>query len=137
MKTRVLFLCVHDSARSQMAEGLLRKFAGDRFDVLSAGLEARTLRPEAVEALREIGIDISHHRSKSVDELARMTFDIVVTTCDEAKEARPLLPGAKRMLHWSVPDPATVEGSAAERAAAFRHARELLSESMHEVIQAL
>ncbi|MBU6424512.1 MAG: arsenate reductase ArsC, partial [Chloroflexi bacterium] len=105
MKRRVLFLCVRNSARSQIAEGLLRSLAGDRFDVASAGLAPGSVRPEAIAVMREIGIDISGHRSKAADEYAGQEFDLVVTTCDEAKEACPLFPGAKRMLHWSIPDP--------------------------------
>jgi arsenate reductase len=112
VKQRVLFLCIHNSARSQMAEGLLRGVAGDRFDVFSAGLEAGTLRPEAVTVMRELGMNISQQRSKSVDEFVDKPFDLVVTTCDEAKEACPLFRGAKRMLHWGKPDPAAVEGNA-------------------------
>jgi len=103
-KQRVLFLCIHNSARSQMAEGLLRAAAPDRFDVFSAGIEAGKLRPEAVEVMREVGIDISGQRSKSVDEFAGQQFDLVVTTCEEAKEACPLFPGAKPALHWDFPD---------------------------------
>jgi arsenate reductase (thioredoxin) len=135
VKHRVLFLCVHNSARSQMAEGLLRSMAGDRFEAFSAGLEAGTLRPEAVEAMREIGIDISSQRSKSVDEMTGQPFDVVITTCDEAKEACPLFPGAKPVLHWGVPDPAAAQGSPAERAAAFR--RDTLSEKITEALRAL
>ena len=119
-----------------MAEGLLRHAAGDRFEVFSAGLEAGGLRPEAVEAMREIGIDISKQRSKSVDEFANRPFDIVVTTCDEAKEACPLFPGAKRMLHWGVLDPAAQEGSAEQRAAAFREARDRLSRNLDQILNA-
>ncbi len=122
MKRRVLFLCVRNSARSQIAEGLLRSLAGDRFDVASAGLAPGSVRPEAIAVMREIGIDISGHRSKAADEYAGQEFDLVVTTCDEAKEACPLFPGAKRMLHWSIPDPTAAVG--AERMAAFRSVRD-------------
>ena len=102
---RVLFLCIGNSCRSQMAEGLLRHLAGDRFEAHSAGIVESHLRPETVEAMREIGIDISRQRSKRADVYAGQAFDLVVTTCDEAKEVCPLFPGAKRMLHWSIPDP--------------------------------
>src|SRR2546428_8067845 len=119
-QTCVLFLCVHNSARSQMAEGLLRSMAGDAVEVRSAGLGAGRLRPEAVGVMAELGLDISGQRSKSVDELADERFDVVVTTCDEAKEACSLFPGARETLHWGMPDPAAVEGDEATRLAAFR-----------------
>lgn len=127
-KERVLFLCVRNSARSQMAEGILRSMAGDRYEVASAGVEAGALRPEAVAVMREIGIDISMQRSKSAETFAGQNFDLVVTTCEEAKEACPLFPGAGRMLHWSIPDPAAVDGDEARRMAAFRAARDELRE---------
>ena len=133
-RSRVLFLCIHNSARSQMAEGLLRQLAGDRFDVFSAGIEAGSLRPEAVAAMNEIGVDISKQRSKSVDEYAGQPFDVVVMTCDEAKEACPLFPGAKRMLHWSVPDPAGIDGDPGRRAVAFRAARDMLRQKVQELL---
>ncbi len=109
-----------------MAEGLLRALAPDRYDVASAGISAGTLRPEAVEVMSEIGIDISRQRSKAADEFAGRPFDLVVTTCDEAKEACPLFPGAKRMIHWSVPDPVVATGAA--RIEAFRAARDQLKQ---------
>lgn len=112
----VLFLCVGNSCRSQMAEGLLRHLAGDRFDVQSAGIVASHVRPETVEAMREIGIDISRQWSKTADVYAGRPFALVVTTCDEAKEACPMFPGAGRTIHWSIPDPVG-RGKAAYRAA--------------------
>ena len=117
-----------------MAEGLLRQLAGDRFDVFSAGIEAGSLRPEAVAAMKEIGVDISMQRSKSVDEYAGQPFDVIVTTCDEAKEACPLFPGAQRMLHWSVADPAGVDGDPGRRTVAFRAARDMLRQKIQEVL---
>ncbi|HYU81607.1 MAG TPA: arsenate reductase ArsC [Candidatus Polarisedimenticolia bacterium] len=125
-RPRVLFLCVHNSARSQIAEGLLRSMAGDHVVARSAGLEAGRLRPEAVRVMSELGLDISAQRSKSVDELANEHFDIVVTTCDEAKEACPLFRGAFETLHWGIADPAAVEGSEETRLEAFREARDEL-----------
>lgn len=121
-RERVLFLCVRNSARSQMAEGLLRALAPDRYDVASAGIGAGALRPEAVEVMSEVGIDISRQRSKAAEEYAGEPFDLVVTTCDEAREVCPLFPGAKRMLHWNVADPVVAAGTA--RIAAFRAARD-------------
>lgn len=132
-KARVLFLCIHNSARSQMAEGLLRHLAGDRFDVASAGVEAGFLRSEAVSVMKEIGIDISGQHSKAADTFAGQPFDLVVTTCDEAKEACPLFPGAGRMLHWSVPDPAAVVGAEPVRLSAFRRARDELRAKVIEL----
>lgn len=126
-RQRVLFLCIHNSARSQMAEGLLRHIAGDRYDVYSAGIEAGSLRPEAIEVMREIGIDIADQQSKTVSQFAGQPFDLVITTCDEAKEACPLFSGAKRMLHWSFQDPAAV-GEADDRFRAFRAVRDALRE---------
>lgn len=122
-KRSVLFLCVANSARSQMAEGILRHVAGDRYEVHSAGLTSTGVRPEAIAAMREIGIDISAQRSKSAETYAGRPFDLVVTTCDEAREACPLFRGAKRMLHWDIADPAAAVGTEARRAA-FRAARD-------------
>lgn len=110
-----------------MAEGLLRHIAGDRFEVVSAGIEAGSLRPEAIEVMREIGIDIADQQSKTVSQFAGQPFDLVITTCDEAKEACPLFSGAKRMLHWSFQDPAAV-GEADDRFRAFRAVRDALRE---------
>lgn len=124
-KRTVLFLCVANSARSQMAEGILRHLAGDRYEVHSAGLRSTGVRPEAIAAMREIGIDITGQRSKTADTYAGQAFDVVVTTCDEAKEACPLFPGAKRMLHWDIADPAAAVGTEGRRAA-FRAARDEL-----------
>jgi arsenate reductase (thioredoxin) len=115
-KPRVLFLCIGNSCRSQMAEGLLRHLGGDRFEVHSAGIVESYLRPETVASMREIGIDISGQYSKEADVYAGQPFDVVVTTCDEAKEVCPLFPGAKRTVHWSIPDPVG-RGPAAYRAA--------------------
>jgi arsenate reductase (thioredoxin) len=121
-KTRVLILCTGNSARSQMAEGLLRHEGGDHFEVHSAGTKPSQLRSEAVAALQEIGLDISGQRSKSVNELTGQKFDYVITVCDSAKESCPVFPSA-RMLHWPFEDPAAVEGSEDRRLAAFRRIR--------------
>ena len=99
-KTRVLFLCTHNSARSQMAEGLLRHLAGDRFEVMSAGTEATSVRPEAIRAMSELGVDISGQASKTLERYLGEPFDYVVTVCDDANEAFPVFPGAERRLHW-------------------------------------
>ena len=116
-----------------MAEGLLRAAGADRFEAFSAGLEAGSVRPEAIVVMREISIDISAQRSKSIDEFAGQPFDIVVTTCDEAREACPLFPGAKSLLHWSFPDPAAIEDDGATRLAAFRKVRDGLKERVDQL----
>jgi arsenate reductase (thioredoxin) len=126
MKKKALILCTGNSARSQMAEGLLRAEAGDRFDVFSAGTKPAHIRSEAVAAMNEIGIDIAGHRSKSVDEFAGQEFDYVITVCDNAAEACPVFPGTSQRLHWPFDDPAAVQGSTSERMAAFRTVREQL-----------
>lgn len=130
MKQRVLILCTGNSARSQMAEGLLRNMAGDKFEVESAGVAPSFVRPEAIEAMREIGIDISGQRSKSVDEFLGQSFDYVITVCDNANQQCPMFPGKAERIHWSIPDPAEVEGDINARLAAFRSAREDLRERL-------
>ena len=134
---RVLFLCVHNSARSQMAEGLLRSMGGGAVDVKSAGLQAGGLRPEAVAVMHELGLDISAQRSKSIEELADEHFDIVVTTCEEAKEACPFFPGARETLHWDLPDPSAVPGDEPTRLAAFREVRDELWAYVADLIRLL
>lgn len=123
-KPRVLILCTANSARSQMAEGLLRHDHGDRFLVESAGAKATLVRPEAITVMRELGIDLSSHRSKTVDEFAHDHFDYVLTVCDNAKESCPIFPGHANRLHHNFPDPAAVTGSEADRLAAFRDVRD-------------
>lgn len=122
-KKRVLILCTGNSARSQMAEGLLRHDAGDRFTVESAGTKPSIVRPEAIAVMKEAGIDITTHRSKHVDEFAGQEFDYVLTVCDNAKESCPVFFGKTTRLHHSFNDPATVEGSEEKRLAAFRQVR--------------
>ncbi len=121
---RVLILCTGNSARSQMAEGLLKRIAGDRFEVRSAGTKPGSVRPEAVSVMREIGIDISGNRSKSVDEFAGEAFDYVLTVCDNAKETCPVYLGHGNRLHRGFEDPAAVQGSEEERLSAFRRVRD-------------
>ena len=123
-KKRVLILCTGNSARSQMAEGLLRHDAGDRFEVVSAGVEPSHVRPHAIEVMREVGIDISNHRSKSVNEFTGEDFDYVITVCDNANERCPLFPGNTRRIHWSFDDPAAAEGDEPEKLAVFRRVRD-------------
>jgi len=125
-KKRVLVLCTGNSARSQMAEGLLRHDAGERFEVESAGTKPSAVRPEAIAAMRELGVDISGHRSKSVEEFAGQKFDSVITVCDSARESCPVFFGSATRLHKSFEDPAAVQGSEEERLAAFRLVRDQL-----------
>lgn len=123
-KSKVLILCTGNSARSQMAEGLFRQLACDHYDVFSAGTKPSLVRPEAIAVMREIGIDISGHRSKSVDEFAGQELDLVITVCDNAKESCPVFPGKTQRLHWPFEDPAAVVGSEEQRIAAFRSIRD-------------
>ncbi len=127
-RRRVLFLCTHNSARSQMAEGLLRYLAGDRFEVTSAGTEATSVRPEAVAAMADLGIDISGQESKTLERYLGEPFDYVITVCDDANEACPVLPGAKSRLHWSFRDPSQATGTDEERLEVFRTVRDELRE---------
>jgi arsenate reductase len=133
MKT-VLILCTGNSARSQMAEGLLRHDAGDRFEVASAGTRPSPVRPEAIAVMQEIGIDISGHRSKSVVEFASRGFDYVLTVCDDAKENCPIYPGHGSRLHHSFEDPAAVEGPIDNRLAAFRKVRDEIRQYLRIVL---
>jgi arsenate reductase len=123
---RVLILCTGNSARSQMAEGLLRHIAGDRMEVESAGIKASIVRTEAIAAMREIGIDISGHRSKSVDEFIGQNFDYILTVCDNARDTCPVFPGSAHRIHHSFEDPAAVSGDQETRLAAFRKVRDQL-----------
>jgi arsenate reductase (thioredoxin) len=130
MKRRVLILCTGNSARSQMAEGILRHDGGDRFEVFSAGTKPSRVRPEAIEVMRELGIDISGHRSKSVDEFSGQEFDYVITVCDNANESCPVFPGRTRRVHWGFEDPAAVGGDEATRVAVFRRVRDEIREKL-------
>jgi len=127
-KKRVLILCTGNSARSQMAEGLLRQDAGKQFEAFSAGTKPSQVRPEAIAAMSELGIDISGQRSKSVDEFTGQQFDYVLTVCDNAKESCPLFPGKAAMIHRNFEDPAAFQGSEKERLALFRRVRDEIRE---------
>ena len=130
-RRRILFVCTHNSARSQMAEGMLRSWNGDDFDVLSAGTEVSTVRPEAIAVMAEIGIDISGHRSKSVDEFLGDKFDWVITVCDQARQNCPVFPGVEQTGHWSLEDPTETTGDEERRLEAFRRARDDLRNRIH------
>jgi len=127
-KERVLILCTGNSARSQMAEGLLRELHGDKFEVHSAGVDPSIVRPEAIDVMKEIGIDISGHTSKSADIFAGQEFDYIITVCDNAKEQCPYFPGSAKRIHRTFEDPASASGSYDDRAAAFRRVRDQISE---------
>ena len=133
---RVLFLCTHNSARSQMAEGLLRHFGAGRFEVFSAGTEATHVRPLAIRAMNEIGIDISDHHSKRLDQFLDQRFDAVITVCDQANETCPVFVGARERLHWSFPDPSQVSGTEEEQLAAYRSVRDGLREQIERELLA-
>ena len=124
VKLRVLILCTGNSARSQMAEGLLRSIAGDRIDVFSAGSKPSRVNPFAIQAMKERGIDISGQRSKDLSEYLNEPFDYVITVCDQATETCPIFPGKAQRIHWSFPDPAAVQGSDADILAAFERVRD-------------
>lgn len=128
MKERVLILCTANSARSQMAEGLLRSLAGERFDVFSAGAQPSVVNPLAIKAMDERSIDIRSHRSKHLSEFLSQPFDYVITVCDTAAESCPIFPGPAKRIHWSFPDPAAVEGSEEVRLASFRTVRDAIEE---------
>lgn len=120
---RVLFLCTHNSARSQMAEGLLRHLGAGRFEVASAGTVATRVRPLAIKAMAELGIDISRHESKSVDRYLGEPFDLVVTVCEDG-QACPVPPAARERRHWPLPDPARATGTDEEQLTVFRRVRD-------------
>lgn len=129
----MLILCTGNSARSQMAEGLLRVIGGERLEVESAGVIASFVRPQAIAVMQEIGIDISHHRSKSVEEFAGQNFDYVITVCDHAKENCPVLPGVTERIHWSFDDPAEIAGTDEEKLAVFRRVRDEIKDRLIEL----
>jgi arsenate reductase len=132
-KIRVLFLCTHNSARSQMAEGLLRHLAGDRFDVESAGTEATHVRPDAIAVMRELGIDISEAESKTLDRYVGQPWDHVITVCDDANESCPVFPGGRERSHWSFADPSKFEGTPEQRLAFYRRIRDEIAARVREL----
>ncbi len=134
-KKTILVLCTGNSARSQMGEGLFRSEGGGGFEVFSAGTKASSVRPEAIASMREIGIDISGHRSKSVVEFSGRSFDYVVTVCDNARDNCPVFPASCERIHWSFEDPAAVQGSDQERLAAFRRIRDRIHERVRAFFQ--
>ena len=135
MKQSVLFLCTGNSCRSQMAEGLLRHLAGDRFEVASAGTHPVGLNSGAVEVMKEIGIDISKHRSKGLNEFEGRHLGHVITVCDRAKESCPIFPSTAALLHWGFDDPAGASGSEEERRAVFRRVRDEIADRIHRFLE--
>jgi arsenate reductase len=130
---RVLFLCTHNSSRSQMAEGLLHARGGVALDVFSAGTEPRVVHPLAIKAMQEIGIDISSQTAKGIEAFANQPpMDLVVTVCDAAQETCPFFPNARSQVHWGFPDPSRVTGTEEERLAAFRHIRDLIATKINQ-----
>lgn len=123
-KKSILVLCTGNSARSQMAEGLLRHICGNRFDIFSAGTKPSSVRNEAIKVMGEIAIDITHHRSKSADEFTGKEIDYVLTVCDNAKDVCPYFPAATKLVHHAFDDPAEVEGDEETRLSAFRRIRD-------------
>ncbi len=135
-KQRVLFICTHNSARSQMAEGLLRHRAGDTFETYSAGTEATEVRPLAIRAMAEVGVDISGQRSKTLDEYVFQPWDWVITVCDKARESCPVFPGSRHTTHWGFEDPSLAQGTEEERLAVFRRVRDEIASRLRMFILA-
>ena len=131
---RVLFLCTHNSARSQMAEGLLRHLGSGRAEAFSAGTEQTFVRPLAIEAMQELGVDISAQESETLDRYLDQEFDAVVTVCDSANESCPIFPGAKQRLHWSLPDPSRATGTHEEQLGAYRDVRDELKRRIEALL---
>jgi len=135
-KPRVLFICTGNSARSQMAEGFLRHYAGDEYEVYSAGLEPRPVNPLAVDVMREVGIDISGQTSKGVrDYLGRVHFGFIITVCTDAERECPIFPGVSIRLHWPFDDPAAAAGSDDERRQVFRRVRDEIDAAVRAWIE--
>lgn len=135
IKPKVLFLCTGNTARSQMAEAFLRQYAGDRFEVYSAGLEPGTINPLTIQVMEEIGIDMRAHRSKSLTEyMGKVHFGYMITVCDRAEQKCPIFPGMGIRLHWPFEDPAAFSGSGEERLAKFRQVRDQIESQVKEWI---
>jgi len=136
-KKTILILCTGNSARSQMAEGLLRHMGQEDFEVVSAGVNPTQVRSEAVDVMKEIGIDISHHFSKDVHLFVGQPFDYVITVCDNANQNCPVFPGGTQRIHWSFEDPAATKGDETTRLAVFRRVRDQIRERLQEFVRAI
>jgi len=133
-RKRVLFICTHNSARSQMAEGWLRHLYGDRYEAYSAGTEATGVRPLAVQAMAEAGVDIAGQESKTLERYLQQPWDYVITVCDQANEACPVFPGGKVRLHWSFPDPSQASGTLEEQLATYRDVRDAIGNRVERFV---
>ena len=131
-KKQVLFVCTHNSARSQMAEGLLNSLDGNKYTAYSAGIEPTIINPYAIQVMSEIGIDISKHQAKSINEFMEQKFDFVITVCDHANETCPFFPGGLKRLHQSFEDPASFKGEEDEILSAFRRIRDEIKDWIAE-----
>lgn len=136
-KQRVLILCTANSARSQMAEGLLREIAGDRLEIHSAGSQPSVVNPFAIAAMKRRGIDLSNHRSKHLNEFIDQSFDYVITVCDKAAQTCPVFPGKAERIHWGFPDPADAQGTGDEILASFEQVRDDLEQTLREWVTRL
>ena len=136
-KPRVLFLCTHNSARSQMAEAFLRALAGEHFEAASAGTEATRVHPLAIQAMRDAGIDMAGHTSKPLDPLLDKPWDYVITVCDNANERCPVFPGRTMRIHWDFSDPSRVTGTDQERLNTFRRVRDQIHARLRQWLENL
>lgn len=132
----MLFVCIHNSARSQMAEGMLRAWAGDRFEVYSGGTEASGVRPEAITVMDELGVDLRGHTSKTIQPFIGQAWDFLIPVCEEGCEACPYVPGAKTVLRWPFDDPSAATGTDPERLAVFRRVRDEMAARIRQFIAA-
>ena len=135
-KRRVLFICTHNSARSHMAEAMLRAWGGDRFEAFSAGTEATGIKPETIQVMQEIGISLDGHWSKTIEAYRGQSFEWFITVCDEAQKNCPVLAGVQQVGHWSIEDPSLADGSPEERLGAFRRARDHIRDRLRLFILA-
>lgn len=132
---KIIFLCTGNSCRSQIAEGFMRNMAGDKFQVVSAGVEPTQVNPYAIKAMAEVDIDISSHKSKSVNEFLNQKFDYVITVCNHARQVCPVFPGQHQDIHWDIEDPANFKGSEQDKIKFFRKIRDEIKEKCLEFLQ--
>jgi len=132
---KIIFLCTGNSCRSQMAEGFMRNMAGNKFEVFSAGVEPTEVNPYAIKVMAEVGIDISSHKSKSVNEFLNWQFDYVITVCDHARQVCPVFPGRHQNIHWDIGDPADFRGSEQDKIKFFRKIRDEIKEKCLEFLK--
>ena len=135
MKKKILVLCTGNSCRSQIAEGYIRHFAGDRFEVTSAGLEPGVVNPRAIQVMKEDGVDISTHTSDDVNQYVSQNFNYIITVCDHARERCPYFPGQAERIHWSFEDPAAARGTEDEILAVFQIVRDQIRDKIKEFLK--